>query len=149
MSTDKSKNSKKKPSKEKEIAEKFIQFVDYLIGSILPENPNELDLKEGKYLCQYASERFAETLTQYETYKRIPIFQLVIYAGHDGKSNVSMVASPEPEILRNFRLSKLGGLLKEAIDAWDLSLEQPLEEEDKMCDMTPYAAIKKHIKDTE
>ena len=143
MSTGKSKNSEKKPSKQKEIAEKIIQFVEYLVGSILPEKPNELDFKEGEYLCKYLSERFAETLNQYENFKRIPIFQLVIYAGHDGKSNVSMVASPEPEILRNFRLPELGSGLKKAIDEWDVSLDSPPEEKG---DMTAYQAIQAHIK---
>jgi len=142
MSTDKSKNSEKKPSKQQEIAQKFIQFVDYLIGCLLPEKPNELDLKEGEYLCKYSSERFAETLNQYETFKRIPIFQLVIYAGNDGRCNVSMVASPEPEILTNFRLPELGKGLKEAIDKWDLSLDEPPKPK---ADLTAYSAIQEHI----
>ena len=143
---DKSKNSEKKLSNQEEIALKFIEFIDYLVGSLLPENPNELDFKEGEYLCKYLSERFAETINQYETYKRIPIFQLVISAEHNGKASVSMVASPEPEILRNFRLPELGRGLKGAIDAWDESLESPPEENG---DMTAYSAIKAHLKKDE
>ena len=114
-----------------------------MVGCLLPEKPNELDIKEGEYIAKYSSERFAETLNQYETYKRIPIFQLVIYASSDGKSNVSMVASPEPEILRNFRLPELGSGLKKAIDEWDVSLDSPPEEKG---DMTAYQAIQAHIK---
>ena len=128
-----------------EIVAKFFEFLRYMVDSYLPDHPNEIELKEGKYLAQYVSEQLSEPLEQYDEYGRLPIFKLTLYGDHKGHSMVVMKASPDVQIFKNWRISELAQKIKVVIDEWDLDFDKPPEEKE-VADLTPYMAIKEHIK---
>ena len=129
-----------------EILDKFFDFLEYLIRAILPDNPNEMDSKVGKYLMQYIQERLAEMLDRYDNYNQIPIMNITFYADHDGKTDIHFRATPEAEILTNFKLPQAAKLILAACEEWEKKLDEPFEMPGVVG--PEFDALKKHIKDT-
>lgn len=131
-----------------EIIEKFTQFLEFIIGSMFPEQKTHNDLKEAAYLSKYILERFHEILEQYETYKKLPLMQVLFLGDHTGKTEIQFRASPEPEILRGWKLREAARLIKAACDEWELKHTDPTFEEDWGAGVpTEYQAIQQYLKD--
>jgi len=124
---------------------KFLKYVRELGVCLLPENANELDAKEVKYIIDYLNQQFGEVLDQHSTYQRLPILVVTIYGDHRGYANVYVNPSTDRDVAINFRLPKMVDDLKLVIDKWDLGRDKPLPEKSKEVDMIPFMAIKEHI----
>jgi len=124
---------------------KFLKYVRELGVCLLPENANELDAKEVKYIIDYLNQQFGEVLDQHSTYQRLPILVVTIYGDHRGYANVYVNPSTDRDVAINFRLPKMVDDLKLVIDKWDLDRDKPLPEKSKEVDMIPFMAIKEHI----
>jgi len=114
---------------------------------LLPENANELDAKEVKFIIDYLNQQFGEVLDQHETYQRLPIMVVTIYGDHRGHAMVYVNPSTDRDVAINFRLPKMVDDLKLVIDQWDIDRDKPLPEKSKDVDLTPFMAIKQHIRD--
>ena len=108
-----------------EIIDKFWDILEYILRSLMPEKPNELDNKEGSYLMQYVQERLSEMIERFENHKQIPIMNVVMYADHAGKTDIYFRGSSEAEILINFKLPEAARLIKDALGEWEKKLEEP------------------------
>jgi len=101
------------------VIEKFFELLDYMIGSLMPQYPNELDFKEGEYLLKYIKERLSEVLERYENANKLPLMNIVFYGDNMGGVDIYFRASPEPEFLNNFYLREAASLLKDACAEWE------------------------------
>jgi len=146
MSTDKLKSLEKKQKRLSDLMEKFYNFVNQLAVCLLPEHPNELDAKEIKYVAEYLNQHFAQVVDMHQLYRRLPILSITLYGDHTGRTNICVDPSQDKEIATNWRLPLLVKDLKDVTDKWDLDRDKPLPEKTEKHDMTPYMAIKEHVK---
>lgn len=102
-----------------EIIAKFFEILDYMIGSLMSDQPNEFDYKEGEYLLQYIKERLAEVLQKFEVDRKIPLMNIVFYGNEKGEVELVFCTFPEPEILNNFYLAEAAQMIKDACEKWD------------------------------
>jgi len=140
-------SEKKQMTRNEELAVKFLEYVRDLGICLLPENANELDAKEVKFIIDYLNQQFGEVLDQHETYQRLPIMVVTIYGDHRGHAMVYVNPSTDRDVAINFRLPKMVDDLKLVIDQWDIDRDKPLPEKSKDVDLTPFMAIKQHIRD--
>jgi len=98
---------------------KFFELLDYMIGSLMPENASDYDYKEGEYLLKYIKERLVEVLERYEEANELPLMNIVFYGNQSGKVDIFFRASPEPEFLNNFYLPEAASLIRAACQEWE------------------------------
>ena len=145
MSTDKSKSLEKKQKHFADLMAKFYNFVNQLSVLLLPEYPNELDVKEVKYISEYLNQHFAQVVDQQQLYRRLPILSITFYGDHRGHVMVCVDPSQDKEIAVNFRLVKFVKDIEALTNTWDLDRDKPPPEKTEKHDMTPYMAIQEHI----
>jgi len=126
---------------------RFLKYVRDLGICLLPENANELDAKEVKFIIDYLNQQFGEVLDQHSTYQRLPILVVTIYGDHRGHANVYVNPSTDRDVAINFRLPKLVADLMTVTNKWDLDRDEPLPEKSKKPDLIPFMAIKQHIRE--
>ena len=101
--------------KKEEIIEKFFQFLAVIFTR---DDMNELEMKEALYYIQYIRSVVSRCLDAQDI-SQIPILELTVWGTAQGKTNVSIDPSRNPEILASWQLSQLVKRLQAAIDKWD------------------------------
>lgn len=130
-----------------EIIDKFTKFLEFIIGSMFSEKMTHNEKKEAAYLSKFILERFHEILEQYETYKKFPLMQVLFLGDNTGKTEIQFRATPEPEMLRGWKLREAAKLIRAACAEWELKYTDPDFEEAWGTDVpTEYSALQQYLK---
>ena len=109
----------KKEERERENQRKvdaLIRFLGVIFGK--EDYMSEVDAKECLYYVKYIKSCIEACLDAQEI-GQIPILECTIWARHDGKTEVTINPSKNPEIRDSWFLSELTQRLMDAINAWD------------------------------
>ena len=138
--------------KKEEAAEMFFVALRKMLFAEFGKRMDTTEEKEALYIAEYIRGLTEKAFEYWREYRRLPIYQWVLFGDAKGGSMVDIYMTPDMEKIEGWMLKRYTHILLEATNKWDLELDArgiPKPDMGQIeVDSVAYSALAKHIKET-